>query len=173
MIVVANLVDEMGRPEDADAFDRRRDPRTTSRMSGARLDVEPGRRLVEQQHARPMQQRARDLDPPHLTAGKEAHFVAGAVGEPDASELDRLSRARLAPANAMQRAVIGEVLRDAEIGIERALLEHDAKSRKRRAALARDVAAEDAHRSRSARIKMRDHREQRALAGAVQARAAP
>ena len=57
-----------------------------------------------------------------------------------------LSRARFAPANAMQGAVIGEVLRDAEIGIERALLEHDAEQRERRAALARDVAAEDSHR---------------------------
>ena len=117
-----------------------------------------------------MQKRARDLDPPHLTAGEKAHFVARAVGEPDTSELDRLSRARFAPANAMQRAVIGEVLRDAEIRVERALLKYDAKSRKRRAALARDVAAEDVDRSRSTRIKVGDHREQRALARAVKPR---
>ena len=119
-----------------------------------------------------MQERARDLDPPHLTAGKKAHLVAGPVGEADAGELDRASRARFPPANAMQGAVIGEVLRDAEIGIERALLKHDAEQGESGAALTRDVASENAHRARSAHIEMRDHREQRALARAVQAQQA-
>ena len=50
---------------------------------GARLDVEADGRLVEQQQPRPMQQRARDLEPPHLAAGEIAHLAAGAVGEPD------------------------------------------------------------------------------------------
>ena len=66
--------------------------------------------------------------------------------------------------------VIGEVLLDAEIGIERALLKHDAEPAQRRAAAARDVETENAHAAAARRIKMRDHeREQRALARAVEA----
>ena len=112
MIVVANLVNEMGRPKDAYPFDGDETPHDLENP-GARLDVEPRRRLVEKQHARPMQKRARDLDPPRLTAGEEAHFVARTVGEPYTSKLDCLSGARFAPANAMQGAVIGEILGDA------------------------------------------------------------
>ena len=71
---------------------------------GARLDVEPGGRLVEQQHARPMQQRARDLDAPHLAAGEMARLVARAVGETDAGEqrgsAARASRAAPMPCSA-------------------------------------------------------------------------
>ena len=71
---------------------------------GARLDVEPGGRLVEQQQARAVQQRARDLDAPHLAAGEMAHLVARPVGEPDAGEQRglrvRASRARPMPCSA-------------------------------------------------------------------------
>src|SRR5579871_3203381 len=168
MIVVANLVDEMRRPEDADPFDGDK-PSHNLENPGPSLDVEPSRRLVEKQHARPMQKRARDLDPPRLTAREEAHFVARAVGKPDTGELDRLPCARFTPAYTVQGAVIGEVLRDAEIRVEGALLKHDAKSRERCAAVARDVVAKDSYLSRFTHIKMGDHREERALAGAVQA----
>src|SRR6185437_2041434 len=168
MIVVVNLVDQMGRPKDADSLVVDETSHDLENP-GARLDVKPRRRLIEQQHARPVQERPGDLHSPHLAAGKEAHLVVGAVGEADAGELDRLPRARFAPADAMQGAVIGEVLRDAEIGIEGALLEHDAEQRQRGAAVGRDVATENSHISRSTHIKMRDHREQRALARAVQA----
>ena len=167
MIIVADLVDEVGRPKDAYSF-LSDETSYDLENSGARLDVEPRGRLVEQQHARPMQKRSRDLDPPHLTAGKEAHLVAVPVGETDARELHRPSLARFTPADAMQGAMIGQILRNAEIGIQRALLKHDAKSRKSGAAITRDVAAENAHHPRSAYIKMRDHREQRTLARAVQ-----
>ena len=168
MIVVADLVDQVGRPKDAyslvgdkTSYDFE-DP-------GPRFDVEPGRRFIEQQHARPVQERPRDLDPPHLTAGKEPHLVAGSVSETHAAKLDRPSLARLTRADAVQCAVIGKILRDAEVGIERALLKHHAEPRESRAALTGDVAPENAHHARSADVKMCDHREQRALAGAIQA----
>ncbi len=144
MIVVANLVDEMGRPEDADSLVGDEAAHDLEKAS-TRLDVEPGGRLVEQQHARPVQERARNLDPPHLPAGEIAHFVMGTIGETDARELRGLSHARLAGPNSVQGAMVGEVLRDAEIGIESALLEYDAEQRERGAALARDVSAEDSH----------------------------
>ena len=41
----------------------------------------------------------------------------------------------------VQGAMVGEVLRDAEIGIERALLKNDPEQRERRAALSRDISA--------------------------------
>jgi hypothetical protein len=46
--------------------------------------------------------------------------------------------------------MVGKVLRDAEVGIEGALLKHDAKQRESGAAITRNVAAENAHRPRSA-----------------------
>src|SRR5579863_9695569 len=116
----------MRRPEDA--YSLVRDEATHDfEDSGPRLDVKPRRRLIKQQHARPVQERPRDLDPPHLTAGKEAHLVACSVGETDAGKLDRPALPRLTRADAVQCPVVGEVLRDAEVRIERALLKHDAE----------------------------------------------
>ena len=60
--------------------------RTWLKNVGARLDVEADGRLVEQQQPRPMQQRARDFQPPHLAAREVAHLVAGAVGKADAGQ---------------------------------------------------------------------------------------
>src|SRR5271166_1963880 len=136
----------------------------------ARLDVESRRGLVEQQHSWAVQQSASDLDAPHLAAREIARLVAGLVYEADAGELRDLSRARFAPPNSMQGSVIGQILFDAEIEIERALLKHDTKQRQRVAALSRDIMPENAHRSRSARIQMRDHRKKRALARAVESK---
>src|SRR6202042_3753952 len=117
MVLIADLVDEMGRPKDTYSLVSDEGPYDCEDPS-PRLDVEPRRRLIEQQHARPVQERPRDLDPPHLTAGKESHLVAGPVSETDASKLDRPALARLPRADAMQGPMVGKVLRDAEIGIE-------------------------------------------------------
>src|SRR5262249_25028480 len=136
---------------------------------GPRFDVEPRRWLVEQQHARPVKERPGNLNPPHLTAGKETDLVASPIGEADAAEVHRASLARFTCAYAIQSPMIGKILTDAEVGIEGALLKHDPEQGQRGAAVARDVASENAHRSRSAHIEVRDHREQRALARAVQA----
>ena len=67
--------------------------RTIVENVGARLDVEPRRRLVEQHELGLMQQRAGDLDAPHLPAGEMARLVARAVGEADALQQDLLPRA--------------------------------------------------------------------------------
>src|ERR1700727_1177715 len=99
MVFVADLVDEMGRPKDAYSFVSDKGPHDCEDAS-PRLDVEARRRLIKQQHARPVQERPRDLDASHLTAGKEAHLVAGPVGETDAGELDCSSLASLAGADA-------------------------------------------------------------------------
>ena len=124
MIFIANFVDEMGRPKDAYSLVSDKGPYDPE-DPGARLDVESRGRLIKQQHARPVQERPRDLDASHLTSGKEAHLVTCPVGETDAGELDRSSLASLAGADAVQGAMVREVLRDAKVGIERALLKDD------------------------------------------------
>ena len=158
MIVIANLVDEMGRPKDAYSLVRDEAPDDLENP-GPRLDVESRRRLIKQQHARLVQERPCNFDPPHLTAGKEAHLIASPVGETHAGELDRSSLASLTRADAVQGAMVSEVLRDAKVGIKRALLKDDPELRKSGAAIARDVATENAHSSRPAHIKVRNHRE--------------
>ena len=55
--------------------------------------IEPDRRLVHQQHARLVQQRARELDPPAVAAAQLRGLVMGALG-----------RARAAPARSSMRA---------------------------------------------------------------------
>ena len=89
-------------------------------------------------------QRPRDFETPHLSAGELARLVARAVGETDPFKQRSLARDTFAARETLQGAVIGEVLRDREIEVERALLEYHAEPRKRRAALARDIVAKDA-----------------------------
>ena len=146
MVFIANLVDEMGRPKDANAFGSDEGPHDLEDL-GPRLDVESRRRLIKQQHARLVQERPRDLDASHLTAGKEAHLVARPISETDAGELDCSSLPSLAGADAVQSAMVSEVLGDAKVGIKRALLKDDPKQRESGAAVARDVATENAHSS--------------------------
>ena len=60
-VVGDDLVEQMGRPQHADALLSGQTPDMAEDV-GACLDVEADCRLVEQQQARPMQQRASDLD---------------------------------------------------------------------------------------------------------------
>ena len=103
VIVVTNFVDEVRRPKHADAFVRDEAAHDLENVR-ARLDIESGRRLVEQQHARTVQQRPRDLDPPHLAAREIARLVADPIGEADPRKLGGGPRARFARPNAVQRA---------------------------------------------------------------------
>ena len=65
--------------------------------------------------------------------------------------------------------MVGEVLVDAEVEVERARLEDDAEPPQRLARRAADVVAEDADRAVARVVEMADQREQRRLAGAVEA----
>ena len=64
-----------------------------SQHAFARAEVEAHGGLVEQQQRWFVQQRARDFDAARLSARQRAHFLVGAIGEPDG--LQRLVRARL------------------------------------------------------------------------------
>ncbi len=70
----------------------------------------------------------------------------------------------------MQRGVIEQVLRHREVEIERARLEHHAEQPQRLARACADVMAEDADAPGLDAEQPGDQREQRALAGAVEAK---
>ena len=105
----------------------RTSPRTWRRIADARGDVQPDGRLVQHQHARPMQQGARDLDPPHLAARQLARRVPRAIRQLDLLQRGLRAPPRLAAADAVQRGVIEQVLHHREVEIERARLEHHAE----------------------------------------------
>ena len=90
---VGDLVDQMRRPQHRDVV-LAHQPAHMLEDVGARLDVEPDGRLVEQQQARAVQQRARDLDAAHLAAGQVAHLVVGAVGQRDPAPAPPSARVR-------------------------------------------------------------------------------
>ena len=94
-----------------------------------------------------MQQRARDLDPPHLPARQFPHLVARAIGQVDVGQHVLRAPARLAPADAVQRRVVQQVVHHRDIEIERARLEHHAQLAQRLARLARHAMAEHARSS--------------------------
>src|SRR5262245_57402375 len=117
----------MGGPEDAEAF--LLDELTHDVDDAfARADVEAHGRLVEQQQGGLVQERARDLDAASLSAGQVAHLFAGAVGEADDLQGALGALACLRAADAMQRAVIEEVLLQRQVEVERAALEDDAET---------------------------------------------
>src|SRR6266481_5125093 len=164
-----DLVEQMGGPQHADALfgDQLAD---MAENIGSRLDVEADRRLVKQQQARTVQQGARDFQPPHLAAREVAHLAAGAVGKADARQHFTGAQARLAPIDAVQGSMIQQILRDREIEVERARLEHHAQQPQRFAGLKADVVAEDTDASGLDAEQPRDQREQGAFASAVEAK---
>jgi len=90
----------------------------------ARMRIGPDRRLVEEQHARAVQQTAGDLQPAlHPPGERTDHAVAPVI------ELDELQHGVDSPRQArpVQRVEIGveaQVLQRGELGVERRLLEH-------------------------------------------------
>ena len=78
-----------------------------------------------------MQQRPRDLQPPHLATREVAHLASGAVGKADAGQHLVAPQTRITPADAVKGGMIKQVLRHREIEIERARLKHDAEQPQR------------------------------------------
>ena len=92
-----DLVEQMGRPQHADVLFGHQLPDMVKDV-GARLDIQPDGRLVQQQQARPMQQFAGNFQPSHLAAREVANLAAGTIGEPEARQhlvaaLTRITRA--------------------------------------------------------------------------------
>ena len=98
-----------------------RSSRTNSQVSRRPFGVEPGRRLVEEEHLGAAEQRERQVEAPPLTPGQLLDPYVGPPLEPD--ELQRLRRGP-GPAGAARPHPHG--LRDGQLGGEAALLEHHA-----------------------------------------------
>ena len=167
-IVGRDLVEQMGRPQHGNAA-LAHQRANMAQDGGARRDVQPDRRFVQHQDARPVQQRACDLDPAHLSARQPAHRLLGAVRQIDLLQCGERALPRLATADAVQRGVIEQVLHHRQIEIERARLEHHAQQAQCPARLARHTMTQHLDRAVPRVVEPRDQREQRGLAGAVQA----
>ena len=133
------------------------------RLAGSR----PDRRLVHQQHARLVQQRARQLDAAAVAAAQLRRLVVGAVGEPEPRQFVGDARLRDAARNAVQPGVEQEIGRDGQLEVERRLLEHDAELRQRRHRHAQHVVAHDRDAAGIRHEQAGEQLEQRRFAGPV------
>src|SRR5260370_10621917 len=114
-------------------------------QKAAALDIEPGRRLVEQQQARVVDQGARQLDAAALPARQLTDLVAAAVGEAGPLQLVRDTRRGATARQPAQRRMVEQVLLDAQVEVERRLLEDDADRGERGERLLADVVPEHAN----------------------------
>ena len=135
----------------------------------SRLGVEAGRRLVEQQHARVVDERPRDGEPPLHAARERVDLRLALVFELGEGEqfvgafCDELARQTEVP------PVHQQVLADPQLGVEVVGLRHDAELRPDLWAEPVGVEPEDRQVSGGARRDRADHAHGRRLARAVRA----
>ena len=136
----------------------------------ARLGVEAGRRLVEEQHLRPVDEPERDVEPALHPARVAVDDAVGGVGDPD--ELEQLVDAlpQLAAAHALDAALQHQVL---AAGGEAVDARAPAGRSRSRAGPRRPRARRRGRRRRRARrpafVSVDEHADGRRLAGAVRA----
>ena len=131
------------------------------------LRVEPGRRLVEEQDRRLVDERACDRQAPLHPARQRLDLVVRTFGE--LRELEELvGPARgLGSLEAEVPAVDHEVVADGDLGVERVLLGHDAEAAADPRTVGLGVEVEDAERPVGHRRDARDHAHRAGLPGAV------
>ena len=117
------LLEVLRRQEDGHALLAWPAARTSSQSAVAALDVEPGGRLVEEQDARAMDERERQVEPALHPAGVAAHLAVGRVVETDALEQLVGARPALGPRQRLERRLQAQVLAAGEQRVERGLLE--------------------------------------------------
>ena len=165
---LVGLLEVVGRQQDREALLRGQalhlDPHRD-----ARLGVEAGGRLVEEEDARPVDEPERDVEPALHPAGVAAHDPVGRVGEPD--ELEQLVHAllQLGAAHAVDPALQHQVLAAGGLAVEPRLLGHVAERAPGPVRVPDDVVPGD---GRAARVGLRQRREDadgRRLAGSVRA----
>src|SRR5215472_14381188 len=169
IVAGVNLVEQMRRPQHADAIFGDELPHVAENI-GPDLDVEPDGWLIKQQQPWSVQERACDLEPPHLATREVAHLAARALSEPDARQHLLAPRSRIAPADAVEGGVIEQVLHHREIEIEGTRLEHHAEQPQGLAGRASDIVTENGNAPGLDCEQPRHKREQGALSRAVEAK---
>ena len=132
-----------------------------------RRRVEADRRLVEYEHPRFVHQCPGDLEATAITAAQSAYLVALAAGEAKPVETDARPLARPPAGDAVERGKIEQILAQAEVEIERRLLEHDADPGQDGAYILGDVDAENRDPARPGNEQPGEQRDERRFAGAV------
>ena len=142
---------------------------TSAHMSDARLRVEPGGRLVEEQHARPVDEPERDVEPAPHPARVGLDDAVGRVGDPD--ELQQLVGARVqaAAAHPLDAALEHQVLAAGAVLVDARVLRHVADRAAHGVRLAADVVARDRGGALVGVRERHEHADGRRLARAVRA----
>ncbi len=165
-VAAVGLVERVRREQDRDALALARLDELPPEAS-ARDGVEAGRRLVEEEEAGRVQHRLGDLDPPGEAAREGLDQVAGSVGELEAGEELVRPGGQAGAREAVQMALVAQVLGDGQLLVEARGLEYDADRGPDRAGLGRDVVPEDARRARRRGEQGRQDAEERALPAPV------
>ena len=141
------LLEVLRGQEDGDAV-LAGEPRDLVPESRAALDVEPGRRLVEEEDPRPVHERQRQVEPALHPARVAADLAIGRLAQADAVEELLRTRLPLGPRDPLQRRLQAQVVASRQHRVERRLLERRADHRAHLRALLDDVVAADAGRAR-------------------------
>jgi hypothetical protein len=133
------------------------------------LRVEPDRRLVEEQHARRVQEAPGDLEPPHHPAGERHDLAVPPFGEADhRQDLVDPSRDEV-PGDAVQLGVELQVDLGREVGVERRVLEDQPDVAADRVTVPHDVVPGDKRGAGRGRRERAEHLDRGGLAGTVRA----
>ena len=125
-VAVLGLVHVVGRQEDRDVL-ARLELADVAPDRAARLRVEADRRLVEEQHARRVQQAARDLQAPlHAAGERRARGCARRSHRPTISSTWRMRSADRVARDAVELGVEAQVLLGGQVAVERRVLEDEA-----------------------------------------------
>jgi hypothetical protein len=135
----------------------------------AALDIEPGRRLVEEENPRRMDEGKREVEAPLHPAGVAAHLAVGGLGEADALEEKLATRGALRAREALEGRLQPQMLTAGEQRVEGRLLERGADRCTDLRALADDVEPGHGRSARRRGEKRRQHVHRGRLAGAVRA----
>ena len=139
---------------------------------GARLGVEPGGGLVEEQHLRAVEQAHGDVEPALHAAGVGLHLARGGVGEPEALERLGHPALQLGAGDPVELALDHEVLAAGGVGVDAVLLAHDADRMADAHRLGEDVETGHAGAARVGAGEGGEDADGGALAGAVGAQQA-
>jgi hypothetical protein len=143
------------------------EPRDLLPHVGAALGVEPGRRLVQEQDARVVDEGEGEIETALHAARVAADLAVGGLHQADALEQSVAARAALGLRDALERGLEAHVLAPGEQAVEGCFLERGADRHPHLGALSHDVVTRHARRARGGRQQRGEHEDGRRLARAV------